>query len=165
MVATSGARLLAEDALDAMRERLIPLASVITPNIPEAELLLGRSITGGSEAEEALRGLLSMGARSVMLKGGHLSDEGEGRVVDRFGDRSQVVSFVHARLELNGHGTGCTLASAITAQLCLGRTLGESCERATDYVFGALRHAYRPGTSNISVLNHFWNCATKEGLG
>ncbi len=156
MVATSGARLLAENALETMRTRLIPLASVITPNIPEAELLLGHPISDDDSAEAAVGELLSLGARAVLLKGGHLP--GTGEMVDRLcvGDRNLVSRFVHPRLDVNGHGTGCTLASAIAAQLCLGRSLPHACADATEYVHGALVHAYRPGDSNVSVLNHFW---------
>ncbi len=156
MVATSGARLLAENALDAMRKELIPLATVITPNIPEAELLLGHPIPDGDAAEAAVGELLSLGARAVLLKGGHLP--GTGEMVDRLslGAHRPVSRFVHPRLEVNGHGTGCTLASAIAAQLCLAYSLPEACAAATDYVHGALVHAYRPGASDVSVLDHFW---------
>jgi hydroxymethylpyrimidine/phosphomethylpyrimidine kinase len=156
MVATSGARLLEESALEALRTRLIPLATVITPNIPEAELLLGHPIPDGVAADVAVGELLSLGARAVLLKGGHLPVTGE--MVDRLclGDRQRVGRFVHPRLDVNGHGTGCTLASAIAAQLCLGHSLSEACAAATDYVHGALLHAYRPGDSNVSVLDHFW---------
>ncbi|MGA9521810.1 MAG: bifunctional hydroxymethylpyrimidine kinase/phosphomethylpyrimidine kinase [Myxococcaceae bacterium] len=156
MVATSGARLLEENALQALRTRLIPLASVTTPNIPEAEQLLGHPIPDGESAESAVGELLSLGARAVLLKGGHLP--GTDEVVDRLclGDRNHVSRFVHPRLDVNGHGTGCTLASAIAAQLCLGRPLPDACAEASDYVHGALVHAYRPGSSNVSVLEHFW---------
>ncbi len=154
MVATSGARLLAPDALGAVRERLIPLASVLTPNIPEAELLLGRTIGDGPAADGALDTLLKAGARAVLLKGGHLP--GEGEMVDRFGEGSHRAAFTHPRLKVDGHGTGCTLASAIAAQLCLGKSLKDACEAATNYVHGALVHAYRPGKSSVAVLDHFW---------
>jgi len=154
MVATSGARLLEPAALDALRERLFPLATVLTPNLPEAELLLGREIPDEAAAREALRALLELGAKAVLLKGGHLP--GTGARVDWFGDGTQVVAHSHPTLNVNGHGTGCTLASAIAARLCLGDPLPEACRAATDYVHGALRHAYRPGSSEVSVLDPFW---------
>ncbi|MDQ3265523.1 MAG: bifunctional hydroxymethylpyrimidine kinase/phosphomethylpyrimidine kinase [Myxococcota bacterium] len=154
MVATSGAKLLQPDALGALRERLIPLATLITPNLPEAELLLGAAIPDGAAAERALDGLLALGAGAVLLKGGHLSEPGQ--VVDRLATRAQQHRFLHPRLEVNGHGTGCTLSSAIAANLCLGLSLAEACRAGTDYVHGALEHAYRPGTSTVDVLDHLW---------
>jgi len=153
MVASSGARLLEEDALDALKRRLLPLATVITPNIPEAELLLGHAIADGDAAEAALVELLELGAPAVLLKGGHLAGR---KLIDRLDDGWQLHEFEHPRLKVEGHGTGCTLASAIAAQLALGRNLPEACAEAADYVHGALRHAARPGRTRLAVLDHFW---------
>ena len=155
MVATSGARLLEPDALDALRSRLIPLATILTPNIPEAELLLGHSIADADAADAALAELLTLGSRAVLLKGGHLP--GNGTMVDRYADIARTKQFVHDRLDLKAHGTGCTLASAIAANLCLGNSLLGACNKATDYVHGALLDAYKPGKNDVSVLSHFWN--------
>jgi len=154
MVATSGARLLEPDALDALRARLLPLATILTPNIPEAELLLGRRIDDDAAAEAAVEALRALGTQALLLKGGHL--QGAGAMVDRYRDAGQRLQFAHQRLDVEGHGTGCTLASAIAANLCLGKALHAACEAATDYVHGALRHAIRPGRSQVAVLNHFW---------
>jgi hydroxymethylpyrimidine/phosphomethylpyrimidine kinase len=154
MVATSGARLLAEDALDAMRTRLLPLASVLTPNIPEAGLLLGHAIDNADAADSAVAELRALGPHAVLLKGGHL-DEGD-TVRDRYDDGRVDAEFVHDRIAVNGHGTGCTLASAIAANLCLGLSLPAACDAAVDYVFEALRGGYRPGRSDIAVLDHFF---------
>jgi hydroxymethylpyrimidine/phosphomethylpyrimidine kinase len=154
MVASSGAKLLADDALDALRTRLIPRATVITPNIPEAELLLGRRIVDGAEAEAALPVLRALGAPAVLLKGGHLG--GGEDMVDRLADDHGVLHLHHPRLDVDGHGTGCTLASAIAAGLALGQPLRAAVANATDYVHGALRHAYKPGKGAVSVLDHFW---------
>lgn len=153
MVASSGASLLEPSALKALRTRLIPLATVLTPNIPEAELLLGHPIASDEAAEAALVELLELGAAAVLLKGGHL--EGK-EMTDRLDDGQQLHEFVHARLAVEGHGTGCTLASAIAANLCLGLSLPDACGAATDYVHGALAAAYRPGRGKLSVLDHFW---------
>jgi hydroxymethylpyrimidine/phosphomethylpyrimidine kinase len=153
MVATSGARLLDPDALDAMRLRLLPLASVLTPNIPEAELLLGWPIADGVAADDAVRALHAMGPRAVLLKGGHL-DEGT-TVVDRYFDGAAGTGFLHDRIALEGHGTGCTLASAIAANLCRGLSPADACRAATDYVAEALRLGYRPGRGTVTVLDHF----------
>ena len=153
MVASSGASLLEPAALRALRTRLIPLASVVTPNIPEAELLLGLPIANDEDAEAALVELLELGARAVLLKGGHLKGK---EMVDRLDDGRQLHEFVHPRLKLEGHGTGCTLASAIAANLCLGMSLSDACAAAADYVHGALLASYRPGKGSVAVLNHFW---------
>ena len=153
MVATSGAKLLADDALHALRTRLLPLASIVTPNIPEAELLTGQTIADADAVVRAIAALRDMGARAALLKGGHL-DEGE-RVIDRYDDGMLHAEFVHARLALEGHGTGCTLASAIAANLCLGLPLAQATEAATDYIERALRGGYRPGRGDVFVLDHF----------
>ncbi|MEO8742350.1 MAG: bifunctional hydroxymethylpyrimidine kinase/phosphomethylpyrimidine kinase [Lysobacteraceae bacterium] len=154
MVATSGARLLEPDALDALRSRLLPLASIITPNIPEAEWLLSSPIAGAAAADAALDPLLALGVPAVLLKGGHLP--GGDAMIDRYAARDGSARFTHARLDVRPHGTGCTLAAAIAAQLCHGHTLLKACAAATDYVHGALLNAYQPARSNIAVLDHFW---------
>jgi len=153
MVATSGAKLLQDDALHALCTRLLPLASIVTPNIPEAELLLGRRIADGDDAIAAVAALRAMGARAVLLKGGHL-DEGTA-VIDRYDDGEAAATFVHARLPIEGHGTGCTLASAIAANLCRGVSMLNAVEAATDYIERALRLGYRPGRGDVVVLDHF----------
>jgi len=151
MVATSGAKLLEDSALVALRERLLPLASVLTPNIPEAQLLLGRSISHAAEAEAAALELSQSGA-AVLLKGGHLA-EGD-QVIDRYVQGDNHAAFHHPRLDLEAHGTGCTLAAAITAHLCNGKGLLQACQRATDYVARALHQGYCPGRSTTRVLKH-----------
>jgi len=153
MIATSGARLLEDSALDALRTRLIPLASLLTPNIPEAELLLGRRIVTAEDAEDAAAALLDLGAGAVLLKGGHL-DEGA-RVIDRYFDGVTREEFIHTRLPVDAHGTGCTLAAAIAAQLCQGLSLPNACEAAIDYVARGLHAGYYPGRSQVLVIDHF----------
>jgi hydroxymethylpyrimidine/phosphomethylpyrimidine kinase len=161
MVATSGARLLEPDALDALRTRLFPLATILTPNIPEAELLLGRRIDDDAAAEAALEALRRLRTHAVLLKGGHLRSADA--MVDRYHDGAQRLQFTHERIDVEGHGTGCTLASAIAVNLCLGQALEAACEAATDYVHGALRHAYRPGRGPVAVLDHFWQ-SVRHGI-
>jgi len=153
MVATSGAKLLADDALDALRTRLLPMATVLTPNLPEAELLLGRLIAPGADADAALVELLDLGADGVLLKGGHLA---EAEVIDRFGSGVLRASFRSRRLALEGHGTGCTLASAIAANLALGEAPSQAARLGTEYIAGALAAGYRPGLGEVVVLDHFW---------
>ena len=153
MVASSGATLLETSALKAVRELLLPMASIITPNIPEAELLLGHKIKNADAADAATVELLAMGARAVLLKGGHLPDK---TMTDRYDDGELFAEFIHKKLKVEGHGTGCTLASAIAANICLGKNLPQACAAATDYVHGALIHAYKPGKGKVAVLDHFW---------
>ena len=157
MIATSGAKLLDDGALGALRGRLIPRAHVLTPNLPEAELLLGRCIPP-AEAEDALVALRALGAHGVLLKGGHL-DEGED-VVDRYADDGTAFAHRAPRLDIDGHGTGCTLSSAIAARLALGDDAATACRAGIDYVHRAMRDAYRPGRSMVSVLGHLGPLAT-----
>ena len=158
MVATSGAQLLANSAIEVLRKRLLPMATVITPNLPEAEFLLGRPIPDLDAMREACDALLDLGAGAVLLKGGHLA--GGDEVVDLFSARRESGGRMHReirhpRLDLDAHGTGCTLAAAITAQLALGLALPDACTAASDYVHRALLLGTRPGRSRILVLDHF----------
>ena len=152
MIATSGARLLEDSALDALRHRLIPLATLLTPNIPEADFLLGHPITDGPSAENALDELLQLGAGAILLKGGHL-DEGD-EVIDRYRGPDGNARFTHRRLPLEAHGTGCTLASAVTALLCRQIPLVNACEGAIGYVARGLQWGYLPGKGGLRVLDH-----------
>lgn len=155
MVATSGARLLEPAALAALRERLMPMATLVTPNLPEAELLLGHAVTTAPAMQEAGHGLLAAGARAVLLKGGHLDDGGD--VIDLLATsrNAPIEAIRHPRLALEAHGTGCTLASAIAANLALGADLSTACRVASDYVHRALLGGYRPGQADVVVLDHF----------
>ena len=136
MVSTSGSRLLREDAQAALMERLLPLASVITPNIPEAEVLTGRSITGEAQMEEAARRLGEMYPGAVLIKGGHQVSDAN----DLLYDRGRLVWLRGERIDNpNTHGTGCTLSSAIASNLAKGFPMEESIRRAKAYISGALR--------------------------
>ncbi|MGN6512257.1 MAG: bifunctional hydroxymethylpyrimidine kinase/phosphomethylpyrimidine kinase [Lysobacteraceae bacterium] len=153
MVATSGARLLADDAARALRMRLLPLASVVTPNLPEAEALLGHPIPDLAAMRDAAKEFLHKGVHAVLLKGGHL-DEGE-QVVDVYADSHGAREIVHPRLPRQAHGTGCTLAAAIAANLCRGRSLPSACVAASDFVHRALAAGYKPGRGGLVVLDPF----------
>lgn len=153
MVSTSGARLLEDAALEALRMRLLPLATLITPNTPEAELLTGRRIDDADAAEHATAALLELGANAVLLKGGHLHEGA--RVIDRFDDGVTQDVFMHPRLQVDAHGTGCSLSAAIAAQLCQGLSLLNACEAAIDYIARAIRLGHSPGHGEVLVLDHF----------
>ena len=150
MISTSGTRLLADDAVRALCRRLLPLASVVTPNIPEAEDLLDRRIDDVPAMRDAAKELLAKGAHAVLIKGGHL--EGD-EVVDVYADAHGSREIVHPRLPVTAHGTGCTLAAAITANLCRGRSLTAACVAASEFLQRALAAAYRPGRGDVVVLD------------
>ena len=151
MVSSSGHTLLETRAIRRLVDRLLPLATVITPNIDEAVLLLDHTIDSDEEAEAALVELLALGANAALLKGGHLRGK---TVIDRLDTGKALFEFEHPRLKVSGHGTGCTLSSAIAANLALKKALPDACEAAGDYVFDALKAAYAPGKAKLSVLKH-----------
>jgi hydroxymethylpyrimidine/phosphomethylpyrimidine kinase len=153
MVAKSGDRLLGEAAVASVIRDLLPRADVLTPNAPEAAVLSGRPVRTLAEARDAARQLFDLGARAVIVKGGHLDTPD---VVDTLFDGRQ---FIEARgprhATRHTHGTGCTFAAAIAAHLALGRPLVEAFHEARAYLDGAIRHA--PGLGGgAGPLDHFW---------
>lgn len=142
MVATSGDRLIAQETVAVLVQELFPLAEVVTPNLDEAGWLLGRSIEGVEALELAAQDLLRLGARAALLKGGHLPGDW---VVDvlavQGGEHAQGQGHRLQSQRIatrNGHGTGCTLSSAIAAQLALGQPLQQAVEQARAYILGAI---------------------------
>ena len=138
MVATSGDRLIADATVRVLVDQLFPLATIITPNLDEASLLLGRPIAAVSDLSGAAQALLSQGARAVLLKGGHLPGD---QVVDVLARPGHVdVVLASARMaSRNTHGTGCTLSSAIAAHLALGEPLEPAVRAARQYILGAIQ--------------------------
>jgi hydroxymethylpyrimidine/phosphomethylpyrimidine kinase len=152
MVASSGDRLLDADAERAVTERLLPMATLVTPNLGEAAVLVGEPVAGTAAMEAAARHLVGMGARAALVKGGHM--EGE-EVVDILFDGNRVHAWARPRLATrNTHGTGCTLSAAVTAGLALGRTLLDAVEDALDFVHRAIASAPQLGAGH-GPLNHF----------
>ncbi len=148
MVAKSGDRLLDRDAETAYRERLLPLATVVTPNLPEAESLLGRPVRTLAEMREAARALRAMGPRAVVVKGGHL----EGDAVDVFWDGERMEDLSAPRIATkNTHGTGCTYSAAIAARLALGDPLLDAVRGAKAYLTEAIRRSYSVGRGHGPV--------------
>lgn len=153
MVAKGGAALLDGGAVGMVMERLVPLASLLTPNAPEAERLTGLTIKGADDMRRAGCALLEAGAGAVLMKGGHVAGE---RVVDILMTPAGERTFEAPRLETrHTHGTGCTLASACAAGLALGLPLEEAVERAWTYVQKALAHAPGLGRGH-GPLGHNW---------
>jgi hydroxymethylpyrimidine/phosphomethylpyrimidine kinase len=140
MVATSGASLLDDDAVEAIRTRLIPLATLVTPNLAEAARLLGRPIATDTAAQRAqAEALLALGAEAVLVKGGHAEAD---EAIDMLATRIGVVAISLPRLATrHTHGTGCTLAAAITALLATGAPLADAVKRGKRYLWEALAAA------------------------
>lgn len=139
MVAKSGDRLLDADALDALTRALLPLAAVVTPNLPEAEVLTGIPVRTLEDQREAARRIVGLGARAAVVKGGHSASAD---IVDVLFDGHTFTEFRAERVPgTSTHGTGCTFSAAITAQLALGRTLADAVPLAQAYVATAIRNA------------------------
>lgn len=153
MVATTGARLLREDAVQTIRAELMPLATVVTPNIPEAEVLTGLDINDRRGMEEAARAIHGMGAHNVVVKGGDLEDSEDAEDLLFDGERFESFSVPRIKTTSN-HGTGCTFASAIASGLAHGRIVRESVADAKAYVTQAITAAFPVGQGH-GPLNHF----------
>jgi hydroxymethylpyrimidine/phosphomethylpyrimidine kinase len=152
MVASSGDRLLAQDAERLVAHRLVPLASLVTPNLAEAQILVEEEVRTPEQMERAGRALVRLGAQVALVKGGHL--EGD-EVVDVLVSARGVHRFTHPRLDTTStHGTGCTLSAAIAAGLALGRPLTAAVEDALDFVHRAIAAAPGLGRGH-GPLNHF----------
>ena len=152
MVATSGDRLLHQDAEQLIARELIPIAALVTPNLDEARILVAGEVDTVEAMEDAARAIVKMGARAALVKGGHLSGE---RVVDVLATAEGVRRFARPKLATTStHGTGCTLSAAVTAGLALGRPVERAVEDALDFVHRAIASA--PGLgSGHGPLNHF----------
>ena len=152
MVAKSGDALLRREAVDSLRTRLLPLAAVVTPNIPEAETLTGREIVSDEDMRRAAEEIVAMGARAVVVKGGHR----DGPATDLYYDGSRFQEFSAPRFDtVNTHGTGCTFASAVAAGLAQGKDVIDAVAQAKEYVTGAIRNSYPLGQGHGPV-HHFY---------
>lgn len=156
MVAKGGDRLLEASAVEALRDKLVPKATVITPNLPEAADLLGEAEASSLEGMRRQGGaLLALGPQAVLLKGGHLA---EGDAIDLLVTPKGVKELIATRTETkNTHGTGCTLSSALATQIGLGNDLPTAAERAKRYVSGAIIASDDLNVgSGHGPLNHFY---------
>jgi hydroxymethylpyrimidine/phosphomethylpyrimidine kinase len=157
MVAQSGDRLLEADAIDTIKTQLLSLATVITPNLPEAQVLLGRTISGQDELYEAARDLAQFGCRAVLVKAGHLDGAASTDIL-YLADAKRFVTLEGERIDTrNNHGTGCTLSSAIAAGLAQGLDLEAAARSAKTYIQRALQagSTYRIGQGHGPV-HHFY---------
>jgi hydroxymethylpyrimidine kinase/phosphomethylpyrimidine kinase len=152
-VAKSRDRLLADDAVDALKEGILPLAAVLTPNLFEASGILGEEVTTLDEMRDAARALHTLGPRSVLVKGGHLSGDD---AIDVFFDGADIVEVEGRRFETEDtHGTGCVLSAAIAARLAHGDTVLDAVRFAKTFVGGAIEHGLRIG-KGYGPVNPGW---------
>jgi len=151
MVAKSGDRLLEPDARAALADRILPLALLVTPNLPEAEVLAGMRVAEPEDMEEAARRIHTMGPRYVLVKGGHL----KGDATDLLWNGRDFTRFSTPRIDSqNTHGTGCTFSAAIVAGLARGQALGDAIRSAKAYVTRAIREGFQAGRG-VGQLRHF----------
>jgi hydroxymethylpyrimidine/phosphomethylpyrimidine kinase len=159
LISTSGARLLDGDGESALRSLLLPLARVITPNIPEAETLTGVAIDGPAAMRAAARALRKMGARAVVIKGGHPFALGEdvnaSSAVDLLYDGRRFIEFAARRIAGGAHGTGCAFSAAIAARLARGDDLEAAVRGAKTFVTRALRARFVLGEHGRPLVDHF----------
>lgn len=154
MVATTGAVLLEKEAIESYKKELFPLATVITPNIPEAEVLSGIEIKTVEDMEEAASRLMKYGMKSVVVKGGHRVND----ALDVLYDGKEFYHFQGKRIETkNTHGTGCTLSSALAVMLSKGMETSDAVVAAKEYLTGALDEGKNMGIGHGSgPVHHFW---------
>jgi len=151
MVAKSGDPLLEPDARAALVKRALPLAEVVTPNLHEAAALADMPVASERDMEEAARRIHALGPRAVLVKGGHLA----GPATDLLWNGREITRFTAERIQsASTHGTGCTFASAIAANLARGRALGDAIREAKAYVTAAIREGFRVGRG-VGALRHF----------
>ncbi len=161
MISKSGFPLLKETAQNALVDHLFPLAAVVTPNIHEAERLIGRPIQSLAAMRDAARAILDRGARQVVVKGGHLGDAAATDILyDGQDFRELTATRVHTR---NTHGTGCTFSSAIAANLAMGTPFFEAVANAKDYISGAITHSLDIGKGH-GPTHHFFDLYRRAGL-
>lgn len=154
-VSKHGHSLLDEDAVDALRIRILPLATLVTPNLPEARGLVGFAVETVNDMERAAEAILGLGPRAVLVKGGHL--EGSARADDLFTDGARVEWISEERIDTpHTHGTGCTISAAIAAYLAGGRELLEAVRAGKAFVTEAIRHALAIG-KGIGPVDQLWS--------
>ncbi len=160
MISKSGYHLLQPDAEAVLISELLPLATVVTPNIPEAEVLVHRKIETIADMEEAARAIHAMGPKNVLLKGGHRTED----ATDILFDGHRFVRFEAPRVPTqNTHGTGCTLSSAIAANLAKGLPVEQAVAAAKKYITIAIEHALAIG-KGVGPTHHFYELYQKAGL-
>lgn len=160
MISKSGYDLLQPDAKEALISKLLPMATVVTPNLLEAEVITGLKIASQHDMERAAVEIHKMGAKYVLVKGGHL----EGEAVDILFDGKSIKTYNSPRIHTtNTHGTGCTLSSAIASNLAKGHSITEAIELAKNYITIAIQHSFPIG-KGVGPTHHFYQLYKRAGL-
>lgn len=155
IIASSGTRLLDPAGERAIRDILIPLACIVTPNIAEAEAITAIRVDTDASIREAARRIVAMGARAVVIKGGHRKGDAGAKATDLFYDGRRFIELTNNRIPGGGaHGTGCAFSAAIAAHLARGRSLEDAVRGAKRYVTRALKHRFKLGKGR-ALLDHF----------
>ncbi|MGX1264253.1 hydroxymethylpyrimidine/phosphomethylpyrimidine kinase [Rossellomorea marisflavi] len=163
MVAKGGASLLHEEAVETLIKELIPLSSVITPNLPEAEKLTGIKIHTEFDQQKAAKTIYSMGADHVIIKGGHLLDPSSEQVTDLLYDGERFHTFTSRRFNTpHTHGTGCTFSAAVTAQLAKDHTVYEAVSLAKTFISSAIEHTLHLGNGHGPTNHHAFRTFSNE---
>ncbi|MGV3465299.1 MAG: bifunctional hydroxymethylpyrimidine kinase/phosphomethylpyrimidine kinase [Heyndrickxia sp.] len=161
MIAKGGASLLQQEAIAALKEKLIPLSLIITPNIPEAEVIIGTEIKSIEDKEAAAKRFIELGVQNVVIKGGHDTDPLE--TIDLFYDGNEFAYLKSKRIYTqNTHGTGCTFSAAITAELAKGKKVYEAVITAKDFIQAAIEENFPLGNGH-GPTNH-WAYRKKKGV-
>ncbi len=160
MISKSGFDLMQPEAKQTLISELIPLAYVVTPNLPEAEVITDMHIKNIEDMKKAAKVIYDMGAKNVLIKGGHLEND----ATDIFYDGKDYVALTGQRIHTkNTHGTGCTLSSAIAANLAKGKTAEQAVKAAKEYITVAIEHALDIG-KGVGPTNHFYALYQKAGM-
>ncbi|KIY23571.1 phosphomethylpyrimidine kinase [Mesobacillus subterraneus] len=163
MIAKGGASLLQQEAVSALKNQLLPLCLIITPNIPEAEVLTGMSIRSMDDKKEAAKRIHALGVKNIVIKGGHDKETNES--VDILFDGMEFVFFSTPRIETNNtHGTGCTFSAAITAQLAKGSSVREAVSIAKDFIQAAIANPLGIGNGHGPTNHWAFNSKTESGV-
>lgn len=160
MISKSGFDLLRPESKKALVEKLVPLATIITPNLHEASVMLNRKIENIEQMVDAAKELFNLGAKNVLVKGGHLSEE----AVDVLFDGKEIFYFNSERIDTkNTHGTGCTLSSSIASNLALGFDIATAVKKSKEYITTAIKHSFSIG-KGVGPTHHFYELYRKAGL-
>lgn len=160
MVSKSGCRLLAPDACETLIKELLPIATLLTPNLPEASVIVGYEVNNKEDMLKAAKDIIALGAKSVLMKGGHLQESAD----DLLYDGSEEIWFTGKRINTkNTHGTGCTLSSALAANLALGLSMPDAVRTSKDYITVAIDNSLDIG-HGCGPTHHFFNLYHKAGL-
>ena len=160
MVSKSGYRLLAPDACETLTKELLPIATLLTPNLPEASVIVGYEVNNKADMLKAAKDIIALGVKTVLMKGGHLQESAD----DLLYDGSEEIWFTGKRINTkNTHGTGCTLSSALAANLALGLPMPDAVRTSKDYITVVIDNSLDIG-HGCGPTHHFFNLYHKAGL-